>query len=113
MRHLLRQTALIAMKSGLDRYGNPTFGSAISVPCRADRVHKRQHRMREGQAQVEDVIVEIEMLVINDDGNLDSLATGDKVTFAGKAYRIHTLYEGRDSFGVEAYKTLSLIPWQT
>lgn len=101
------------MKSGIDRYGSPIFGSPITIPCRADRVHKRQYQTRQGNAQVEDVVIDLEMLVWNDDGNLDNIATGDKVTFSGQVYRIHTIEEGRDSFGVEQYKALSLTPWQT
>ena len=111
MKHLCRQSIAFHLKNGIDRYGKPTFGVAVTAPCRAKNVNRRV--ARGGSTPIEEVIVTVEAQVYNDDGNLDNLATGDKAVFESADYRINSIYVGRAALGKEKYKTVSLTPWAT
>lgn len=101
---LLNQKVTVYNKTGYNRYGRETVGSAGYVYARM-QVGKKSKLLPNGQVQTVEAIA----FVLPD----TTIAVNDKVTYDSIDYKVADVSKMVDDTGTVNHLELSLIKWQT
>lgn len=103
MEHLLNQTITVAAATGKNRYGEPTYGTAVTVKARFSLTNKTIIMPR-GETEPIDAVVDVMGDIM--------VAAGDKVTYKTINYKVMRAKEAIGGGGSVHHRVLLVQRWQ-